>query len=135
MPLALQPVRDPLRRAAQALAAVAVATVAAGLRGEGLPFGAGARVDSTHSLLAGVASPLEAGRILAHAFPPAVGLEALALAAVALAIPYATGLWRIALLGAGFLAATLLLAPTAPALPLVAAVWVTCVLLGWRRAH
>ncbi len=135
VPLALQPVRDPLRRAAQALAAVAVATVAAGLRGEGLPFGAGARVDSTHSLLAGVASPLEAGRILAHAFPPAVGLEALALAAVALAIPYATGLWRIALLGAGFLAATLLLAPTAPALPLVAAVWVTCVLLGWRRAH
>ena len=34
--------------------------------------------------------------------------------------------WRIAGLGAGALAATLLAAPAAPALPLVAAVWLTC---------
>ncbi len=135
VPIAVQPVRDPLRRAAQAGAAVVVATVAAGLRGEALPFGAGESVVATQSLLAGVASPLEAARILGQALPPVVGLEALALAAVAVAIPFATGLWRIALLGAGFLAATLLLAPSAPALPLVAAAWVTCAGLAWRKAH
>jgi len=62
------------------------------------------------------------------AVPPAVGLGAVALAAVAVAIPYVRGLWPVAGLGAGMLVALLLLAPGAPALPLVAAVWLTC---GW----
>ena len=38
--------------------------------------------------------------------------------------------WRIAGLGAGALAATLLAAPAAPALPLVAAAWLTCAVCG-----
>ena len=62
-----------------------------------------------------------------------MGLEALALAAIAVAIPFATSLWRIAGLGAGALATTLLVAPTAPALPLIAAVWLTCAALAWRH--
>ncbi len=99
------------------------------MRGTSLPFGTTASTPD----LAGVESPVEAARILLGALPPAVGLEALALAAIAVAIPFATSLWRIAALGAGALATTLLLAPTAPALPLIAAAWLTCGALAWRH--
>ena len=42
VPLAVQPVRGPFRKAAHALAAVGLAALAAGLRGDALPFGQGA---------------------------------------------------------------------------------------------
>jgi len=131
VPLAVQPVRGSARRAFQAVAAVGVAALAAGMRGTSLPFGTAAPTPD----LAGLESPVDAARVLLAALPPVVGLEALALAAVAVAIPHATSLWRIAGLGAGMLAATLLLAPAAATLPLVAAVWLTCVALAWRHEH
>ena len=129
VPLALQPVKGSSRRALHAIAAVGVAAIAAGMRGASLPFGA----TVTTPDLAGLESPVEAARVLLDALPPTVGLEALALAAIAVAIPFATSLWRIAGLGAGALVTTLLVAPTAPALPLIAAVWLTCAALAWRH--
>ena len=130
VPLAVQPVRGATQRAFQAVAAVGVAAIAAGMRGAALPFGGTVPAPD----LAGLESPIEAARVLLGALPPVVGLEALALAAAAVAIPYATDLWRIAALGAGLLTATLLLAPAAPAVPLVAAAWLTCAALAWRRS-
>jgi len=47
---------------------------------------------------------------------------------VAAALPYVRGRWPIAGLGAGMLVGLLLLAPAAPAVPLVLAAWLTC---GW----
>ena len=67
--------------------------------------------------------------------PGGLALEALALAAIAVALPYARTPWRIAGLGAGALAALLLAAPAAPALPLVAAVWLTCAGLVLKSEH
>jgi hypothetical protein len=132
VPLAFLTVRAPARRAALAAAAVATAAVAAGLRGAGLPFGQG----TVPSLdVAGTESALAAVRELAAAVPAGLALEGLALAAVAVAIPYARTPWRIAGLGAGMLAATLLAAPAAPALPLVAAAWLTCLGLAARAEH
>ncbi|MBA3347580.1 MAG: hypothetical protein H0T13_03375, partial [Actinobacteria bacterium] len=61
--------------------------------------------------------------------------EAAVLAAVAAAIPFARGHWRIAGLGAAMLAGTVLVAPVAPALPLVAAAWLTCAGLAVRDRH
>jgi len=131
VPLAVQPARGHLRRAFQAAAAVAVAALAAGLRGATLPFG----VETPKPDLAGLDSPVEAARVLAAAVPPALGFTALALAAIAVAIPSVRGPWGVACLGAALLAGTLLLAPSAPALPLVAAAWLTCGALAWRREH
>ncbi|MBA2297597.1 MAG: hypothetical protein H0W14_06115, partial [Actinobacteria bacterium] len=62
-------------------------------------------------------------------------LEALALALVAVAIPWATSPWRIAGLGAGAVTTTLLLAPSAASLPLVAAAWLTCAAVAWRHGR
>jgi hypothetical protein len=131
-PLALLAVRAPGRRAALAAAAVAAAAVTAGVRGVGLPFGLGAAPTLD---VAGTESALEAARELVAAVPPGLALEALALAAVAVALPYARTPWRIAGLGAGMLAATLLAVPAAPALPLVAAAWLTCLGLAVRTEH
>lgn len=132
VPLAFLTVRAPVRRAALAAAAVATAAVAAGLRGAGLPFGQGTAPSFE---VAGTESALAAMRELAGAVPAGLALEALALAAAAVAIPYARTPWRIAGLGAGMLAATLLVAPAAPALPLVAAAWLTCLGLAVRAEH
>ncbi len=129
VPLAVQPVPGSVRRALHAVAAVGAAAIAAGLRGTTLPFGTSVSTPE----LAGLESPVEAARALLAALPPELALEAAALAAVAVAIPYATSLWRIALLGAGALATTLLLAPSAAALPLVAAAWLICAALAWRH--
>ena len=63
--------------------------------------------------------------MLVEAVPAGLALVALALAAIAVALPYARTPWRLAGLGAGMLAATLLVAPAAPALPVVLAAWVT----------
>ena len=132
MPLAVQPVKGQVRRGAQALAAVAVAALVAGLRGSELPFGQGApeKLD-----VAGTESAVDAATAVARAVPVGLVLGAFALAAIAVAIPYARTPWRIAGLGAGALAATLLAVPTAPALPLVVAIWLTCVGLGLRAEH
>ncbi|MBA2331378.1 MAG: hypothetical protein H0V94_01120, partial [Actinobacteria bacterium] len=129
IPLAVQPARGAARRGLQALAAVAAAALAAGLRDTRLPFDEAAATPA----LAGLESPLEAARVLIGALPPVLGLEALALAAIAVAIPWATSLWRIVALGSAALAAMLLLAPDASAIPLVAAVWLTCAALAGRH--
>ena len=132
VPLAVAGSRGAARRAAQALAAVAVAAVAAGLRGWDLPFRQGAvpPVD-----LSGTESVAAAATAVAGVVPAGLALEGLALAAIAVALPYARTPWRIAGLGAGALAATLLAAPAAPALPLVAAVWLTCAGLALKFEH
>ncbi len=131
MPLAVQGLRAPWRRALQTAAGVLAAAVVAGLRGARLPFtgdaaplGLGIAGSNHPTLVAG-----ELWRTLqAH---QAVGIEALALAAVAVAVPYARtrGRWGIAALGAVMLSLTLLSAPTAAALPLVLAAWATCAAL------
>ena len=65
-------------------------------------------------------------------------VEAVVFAAVALALPYAhaRGRWGAAVLGAAMLAATVLAVPSAPAVPLAAAAWLTAaaVALRARRA-
>jgi hypothetical protein len=131
VPLAVQPVKGPVRRGAQAFAAVAAAALVAGLRGADLPFGQGApELD-----VAGTESVVDATIAIARAVPVALVLGAVALAAIAVAIPYARTPWRIAGLGAAALAATVLAVPTAPALPLIVAIWLTCLGLGLRAAH
>ncbi len=116
-------VRDPVSRAIQTLAAVGAAAVVAGLRGAELPFAQGIAPSLD---LAGSESVGETVRALVAAVPQGLALEAAALAAVAVAIPYARTPWRIAGLGAAMLAATLAAAPAAPALPLVLAAWLIC---------
>jgi hypothetical protein len=80
-------------------------------------------------------SAADATIAIARAVPIGLVLGGFALAAIAVAIPYARTPWRIAGLGAGALAATVLAVPTAPALPLVAAIWLTCVGLGLLAEH
>ncbi len=130
LPLVVQVARGPVRRAAHVVAGVAVATLAAGLGGHELPFGGG--VPAPLGLAGSESLPDVAGGLLA-VLPPSVVLEALVLAAVAVLIPYVRGLWPVAALGAGMLAALLLLAPAAPPLPLVVAAWVTCGCLAGAR--
>ena len=132
VPVAVMLSRGAARRAAQVLAAVTAAAVAAGLRGWDLPFRQGAVPPLD---LPGTDSPITAATALVEAVPAGLALEALALAAIAVALPYARTPWRIAGLGAGALAALLLAAPAAPALPLVAAVWLTCAGLVLKSEH
>lgn len=132
VPLAVLWAGGAVRRAAQAVAAVAVTGIVAGLRGAELPFAQGA-VGALG--LARSDSAEHAARALAATVTPGLALEALALAAIAVAIPHARTPWRIAGLGAGAIAATLLAAPAAPALPLVAAVWLTCAVLAVKSEH
>ena len=132
VPVAVAGSRGATRRAAQALAAVAVAAVTAGVRGWDLPFRQGAVPPLD---LEGTDSAVGAAAALLEAVPAGLALEALALAAIAVALPYARTPWRIAALGAGALAATLLAAPAAPALPFVAAVWLTCAGLALKSEH
>ena len=132
VPLAVQLTRGHARRAAQAVAAVGVAGLAAGLRGAELPVAQGPveRVD-----LAGTESALEVASANSRPIPAQLAYAAAALAATPVAIPFARTPWRIAGLGAGALALTGIAAPTAPALPLVLAIWLTCVVLAWRAEH
>ncbi|HWN21862.1 MAG TPA: serine/threonine-protein kinase [Gaiellaceae bacterium] len=130
VPLAVQPVRGHVRRGAQAAAAVALAAVVAGVRGSALPFGAGPapKLD-----LAGVESPFAVAATLVGSVPPALLAELVVLGAIAVAIPFARDPWRIAGLGSAMLTGTLLVAPDAPALPLVVAAWATCAWLAGTR--
>jgi len=131
VPLAVAGCRGAARRAAQALAAVMVAAVAAGMRGAYLPFSQGAVPPLD---LAGANNAATAAATLFEAIPTGLALEALAFAAIAVALPHARTPWRIAGLGAAALTATLLAAPAAPALPFVAAVWLTCAGLALRTS-
>ncbi len=133
LPLATLGLRSPLRRGVQVAVAVMTAGIVAGIRGAPLPFG-GERAPAFRAAASG--DPLHVASALwqALASRPAVGVEALVLSAVAVLLPFARerGLWAVALLGAIFLAAALLLVPTVAAAPLVVAVWATCVAVALR---
>jgi hypothetical protein len=134
VPLALAGIRSAPRRAAQAALAVLAAFVVAGVRGVPLPFTGDAPPLGVG--VAGAGDPLAvAGSLLrAATAQPALLLEALALALVAVALPYARarGFWGAAALGAAMLALTLLLVPSAAAAPLVAAAWITAAAVALR---
>ncbi len=127
VPLATLGLRSPVRRAAQAAAAVLVAALAAGLRGTPLPF--------THAMpplglgIAGSESPGAVATALWQALlgHPALGIETAALAGAAALLPFARtrGLWGIAGAGAALLAATALV-PGVAVWPLAVTAWVTC---------
>jgi hypothetical protein len=132
LPLAAQAVRNPLRRALQVVTAVLLAAVVAGLRHVPLPF-----TGATPPKGLGIAGSTDAAAVAealvrflqAH---PALVLEAVVLAAAAVAIPHVRerGLWWIAGLGAALIAAALLPAPAVAAAPLVLAAWLTCAVLA-----
>jgi hypothetical protein len=133
MPLAGLTVRAPLRRGVLAGGAVLAAGVVAGLRGTPLPFDA-STPPNLH--VAANGDPLAVAAALWHALigRPALAVETVVLAAVAVLLPYARGkgLWAVAALGAAFLAAALLAVPAVTAAPLVVAVWATCVAVAVR---
>jgi hypothetical protein len=132
LPLAGQAVRSRPRRAVQVGAAVLLAALVAGLRHAPLPFTGAAPPKGLG--IAGSEDPFAVAVALWHALlvHPALLLEALALAAAAVVLPFARerGLWAIAGLGAGLMAVTLLPAPTVAAAPLVLAAWATCSVLA-----
>jgi Protein kinase domain len=134
LPLAAVAVRGPARRALQVAAAVLLAAIVAGLRHAPLPFTDA--VPPKGLGIAGSEDPFAVGVALWRALldRPALALEALALAAAAVALPYARerGLWAIAGLGAGLIAVTLLPAPSVAAAPLVVTAWATCTVLALR---
>jgi Protein kinase domain len=132
LPLAVNHLRSPVRRAAAAAGAVLIAVVAAGLRGSALPF-----TDDAGPTTLGIAArerPQAVTEALwsVLAARPALWREALALAVAAVLLPLARarGPWWIAAWGAAVLAATLLAAPSVSALPLVLSTWATCVALA-----
>ena len=138
VPLAAATLRAGPRRAAQAGAAVLVAAIVAGVRHVPLPL---VGTPSPRGLgVAGSTDPLDvAGSIIrAAGAHPGLIVEAVVFAAVALALPYAhaRGRWGAAALGGGMLAATVLAVPSAPAVPLAMAAWLTAaaVALRARRA-
>jgi hypothetical protein len=132
LPLAAQGVRSLPRRALQVGGAVLLAAVVAGLRHAPLPFTGAAPPKGLG--IAGSGDPAAVATALWHglAARPALLLEALALAAAAVALPFARdrGLWGIAGLGAALIAVTLLPAPSVAAVPLVLAAWTTCTVLA-----
>ncbi len=132
-PLVALAVRSPVRRALQAAAAVLAAGVVAGIRSAPLPFDGAAAPDLGIVASGDPFTVLTAiwGALLSR---PTLAVETIVLAAVAALLPLARGrgLWAIAGLGAGFLAAALLLAPGAAAAPIVVAVWATCLAVAVR---
>ena len=124
------------RRAAYAAIGVLAAALAAGLRSEALPLGAGRVRDLG---LAGSESAASVGHALVQALlqTPELLVAAAALGAAAAALPYARkrGPWGIAGLGAGMIALTLLGAPAAPALPFVLVTWGLCIGLAVKDAR
>jgi hypothetical protein len=134
LPLAAFAIRSPVRRAVQTAAAVLAAGVVAGVRGVPLPFD-GASPPRELGLAAS-GDPLDVASALWGALlsRPALAVETLVLAAAAVLLPAARarGPWAIAALGAAFLAAALLVVPAVTAVPLVLAVWATCVAVAVR---
>jgi hypothetical protein len=116
------------------VAGVLAAAIVAGVRHAPLPFDGST---APHDLgLAGSRSVVATGSVLWHALleRPAVVVEALALAAAAVLLPYARerGLWAVAALGSALLAATLIPVPEVSAIPLVVSVWATCAAVALR---
>jgi Protein kinase domain len=134
LPLATLPAGGPVRRAAQACAAVAAAVVAARLSGHGVPVVGGAGPDVS---LGGNDDPLGAWSSLWGGVVETQGLllETLALAGAATAVGAFRhrGPWGAAGFGALLCALTLLADPSARALPLVAAAWISAALLAAER--
>jgi hypothetical protein len=138
VPLAAATLRAGPRRAAQAGVAVLVAAVVAGVQHAVLPI-----VGTASPLglgIAGARDPLDVAGSLgrAAAAHPGLLLEAVVFAAAAFALPYAhaRGRWGAAALGGAMLAGTVVAVPSAPAVPLVFAAWLTAaaVALQARRA-
>jgi hypothetical protein len=133
LPLAGLAFRSPVRRAVQVAAGVVAAGIVAGVRHAALPFDGSSAPD-----LGVVASgdPLDVAAALWRALleRPALAVETLVLAAVAVLLPFARarGPWAVALLGAAFLASALLVVPAVAAAPLVVAVWATCAAVSLR---
>jgi eukaryotic-like serine/threonine-protein kinase len=134
LPLVAQVARSAARRAAQVAAAVLCAGLVAGIRGAPLPFDGA--VPPRDLGVAASEDPLAVASALWRAVDshPAVGVEAVVLAAAAALLPFARarGPWSIAGLGGALLAATLLPVGGVGALPLVVAIWATCVVVAVR---
>jgi hypothetical protein len=134
LPLAGLTVRSSIRRGILVATAVLTAGIVAGIREAPLPFDGKA---APHGLgLAASGDPFDVASVLWSALlsRPSLAVETLVLAAVAALLPFARtrGLWAIAALGAGFLAASLLAVPSVVAAPLVLAVWATCIAVAVR---
>ena len=137
LPLATARIRLGLRRALVSALGVLTAALAAGLRHATLPL-----VGSLPPHGVGIGhstGPLDVAGSLARvagAHTPLL-LEALALALVAAALPHARarGRWGAAGLGAGMLVLTVLLAPGAPAIPLVLAAWAVAACVAFWPAR
>jgi hypothetical protein len=137
VPLAVSFVRAAPRRAAVAGVALLAAGLAAGLHHGTLPVVGGA---SPLGLgVVGADDPFDVLGSLARALAaqPALLAEAVAFAAIALAVPYARarGLWGAAGLGAAMLVLTVACVPGVQAIPLVVAAWITAVSLGGLSAR
>jgi hypothetical protein len=132
LPLVSFPAGGPARRAAQTTAAILAAAVVAGIGGHALPLIGGGHVPA--SAVGGIAGPLAAASALwgglgnSHAF--LLETVALAVAAASVGACRRRGPWGAAVFGALLTTLTLLAAPGAPALPLVAAAWATALLLA-----
>jgi hypothetical protein len=137
LPLAASTVRAAPRRAAQAGLAVLAAALAAGLRGDDLPLVGGPPPLGLG--VAGADDPLDVAGTLLRALGahPGLVVEALAFAALAVAVPYARerGLWGAAGLGAAMLVLTVLAVPSAHAVPLAVAAWLTAAALVGLQAR
>ena len=132
VPLAAQYARGGARRAAHAGAAVLLAALVAGIRRVPLPLDGSAPPLGLG--LAGSNRPTAVAHALVaqlQAHPTLIG-ETVVLAAAAVALPFARGRgpWAAAGFGAALLAGTALVAPSTAALPLVAAAWLTAIVLA-----
>lgn len=131
LPLALQPVRAPWRRALHAFAGVLAAALAAGLAGRALPLTGATPGDLG---IAGTERPTD----VLHAMSSVLRAESpllttgLALALTAVLLPRAVqrGLYGIALLGTIQVALVLLWAPAIPRLPVVLGTALLCAVLA-----
>jgi hypothetical protein len=135
VPLAVQPVRSPVRRGAEAAAAVLLAGVVAALAGDALPV-RGAALDapdlSPGSSLAQVAAALGSS-LLSQPLLPAAALLA---AGVAVLLPWARRRSRFGVAGLGtlVLVATVAAGSGLAAIPLLVAVWGVAAVLAARPA-
>jgi hypothetical protein len=134
VPLIASGLRAGPRRAAQAGLAVIAAGLVAGVRGAPLPFTG--KAPPLGLGVAGSGDPFDVAGTLARAAfaQPALLLEGLAFAAIAFALPFAQarGRWGAAAAGAALLLFCVLAVPSAAAIPLVAAAWVTAVVVAAR---
>jgi hypothetical protein len=135
VPFAVQGARGAGRKALQAAAAIALATVVAGLRHDRLPFAGtkaplGLGIDGSNRPTAVARALVDA--VLAH---PALLAGGGVVAAVAAAVPYlrARGLRPAALAGAVFLVALAAAAPATAFVPLAAAAWLLAALVALPR--